>query len=362
MRKRSTLQNSFVVTEDYKDVDSERMDGMDQMSADPMNIVLADNDQVMLKRKRSKKKKIEVIKHPPPDWSKIRSEKAEKWTYSYCSEKWFKEQCKVKIDEVPFDKGGLRYVFHLQDLSHPKKKYVAKMSQDMRDNIKKEIYFNDVRMQAIARHFCHGDKGYNSYNPPKRVDFLEAYVLHLKQREGSPVCHTERYIEGSYKKYNNNVGWVSEDERNTPNAFAHFTYHASKGKLLVCDIQGVGDVYTDPQVHSSENVKAFGRGNLGAKGFENFLRTHRCNPICQYLTLKNINQLPIQQMGTLPANTRIAGNVSTVPFDFDKSGRMPLLSESGFPQIVENKDEPPNTDGRTGGDKESTSCGWCALL
>ncbi len=33
-------------------------------------------------------------------------------------------------------------MFHLQDMSEPKKKYVAKMSQDMRDNIKKEIYFN----------------------------------------------------------------------------------------------------------------------------------------------------------------------------------------------------------------------------
>ena len=128
-------------------------------------------------------------------------------------------------------------------MSEPEKKYVAKMSQDMRDNIKKEIYFNDVRMQAIARHFCHGPKGYNSYNPPKKVDFLEAYVLHLKQRESSPVCHVERYIEGSYKKYNNNVGWVSEEERSTPHAFAHFTYEASKGMDRMVDIHYVA-VYT----------------------------------------------------------------------------------------------------------------------
>ena len=229
-RKISTARQSFVGTLDESKTS-------DQVSADPnqvMNIVLADNihnngNINEIKKRRSKRKKIEVIKHPPPDWSKIRAEKAEKWTYSYIDEKWFKEPCKVKIDEVPFDKGGLRYVFHLQDLQNPDKKYVAKMSQDMRDNIKRDIYFNDVRMQAIARHFCHGDKGYNSYNPPKKVDFLEAYVLHLKQREGSPVCHVEAYIEGSYQKYNNNVGWVSEEARNTPNAFAHFTYEASKG-------------------------------------------------------------------------------------------------------------------------------------
>jgi hypothetical protein len=27
---------------------------------------------------------------------------------------------------------------------------------------------------------------------------------------------------------------------------------ASKKSVLVCDIQGVGDLYTDPQIHSSD--------------------------------------------------------------------------------------------------------------
>ena len=74
-----------------------------------------------------------VTAHPPSDWNKIRSEKAEKWTYSYEKEKWFKEQCKVKIDKVPFAKGGMRYVFHLQDTKNPKLKYVAKTSPDFKN-------------------------------------------------------------------------------------------------------------------------------------------------------------------------------------------------------------------------------------
>lgn len=208
------------------------------------------------------------------------------------------------------------------------------MSQDMRDNTKREIYFNDVRMQAIARYFCHGENGYNSYNPPKKVDFLEAYVLQLQQREGFPVCHVEKFISGEYRKHNNNVGWVSDDARNTPHAFAHFTYEASKHKLLVCDIQGVNDVYTDPQVHTSENQKAFGKGNLGQQGFDNFLRTHQCNPICRYFKLTNINKLPVQVAGTLPAQTQIMYNqVATIPFDFQQQANVPLLSETGFPEL-----------------------------
>ncbi|ETO16281.1 hypothetical protein RFI_21073 [Reticulomyxa filosa] len=143
-------------------------------------------------------------------------------------------------------------------------------------------------------------------NPPKLVDFLEAYVLQLVQREGSPVCHVEKFIEGEYRKHNNNSGWVdTEDLRNTPQAFAHFTYEASKGKLLVVDIQGVNDVYTDPQIHTTENVKSFGKGNLGQKGIDKFLSTHRCNKICHYLKLNNVSQLPVRPEGTLPAATVI---------------------------------------------------------
>ncbi len=36
--------------------------------------------------------------------------------------------------------------------------------------------------------------------------------------------------------------------RYTCAAFSHFTYEASKHEILICDLQGVGDLYTDPQV------------------------------------------------------------------------------------------------------------------
>ena len=32
----------------------------------------------------------------------------------------------------------------------------------------------------------------------------------------------------------------------------HIYTQASKKSVLVCDIQGVGDLYTDPQIHSSD--------------------------------------------------------------------------------------------------------------
>ena len=49
----------------------------------------------------------------------------------------------------------------------------------------------------------------------EQVDFLDAYVLELKDRANTPICAVEKYIQGEYKKYNNNGSW-SDDLRNTP--------------------------------------------------------------------------------------------------------------------------------------------------
>lgn len=102
------------------------------------------------------------------------------------------------------------------------------------------------------------------------------------------LCAVEPYIPGEYRKHNNNFGSVSEDERNTPQAFSHFTYEASNHEILAVDIQGVGDLYTDPQLHTLDG-NDFGKGNLGVTGFHKFMSTHRCNSICRYLKLPQVN-------------------------------------------------------------------------
>ena len=68
--------------------------------------------------------------------------------------------------------------------------------------------------------------------------------MELIERPGHPLCGVEKFIDGPYRKYNSNYGFVSEDERNTPQAFSHFTYVASIKQLIIVDIQGIDDVYT----------------------------------------------------------------------------------------------------------------------
>lgn len=37
--------------------------------------------------------------------------------------------------------------------------------------------------------------------------------------------------------------------------------------MLVCDLQGVNDFFTDPQIHS-EDGKGLGLGNMGLEGID----------------------------------------------------------------------------------------------
>ena len=48
----------------------------------------------------------------------------------------------------------------------------------------------------------------------------------------------EPFLEGEYKKINSNNGLVM-DFSEALAAFSHFTFNASGGEFVVCDLQGV---------------------------------------------------------------------------------------------------------------------------
>ena len=64
-------------------------------------------------------------------------------------------------------------------------------------------------------------------------------------------------------------------------AFSHFSWHHTGGQKLVMDVQGVGDVYTDPQIITAEGGRyGFGGLDSGTTGLIHFACSHVCNPIC----------------------------------------------------------------------------------
>ncbi|TMW65582.1 hypothetical protein Poli38472_008224 [Pythium oligandrum] len=311
MNLQKLYQEGFITVTEYK---NRRLQLVDELSV---------TDKTIKRTTDLIQTDLPVIHREPPDFTLLRERDAIKHVFDSENRKWTSSRIQVKIDPEPFARGGLRQVFHLQDLSvipqlgsngRPMS-YVAKIAIDPNEN--PDTYFRDVEMQAVASMFA---ELYNSYYPPRRVEFLEAWILQLipagetgNLTMSGTICGVEPYIAGEYHKHNNNFGYVSELERNTPQTFSHFTYEASGREMLIVDIQGVADHYTDPQIHTRSG-KEFGKGNLAVRGFERFLASHRCNPICRYLKLPLINpkddadvdedgHAQIDPKGTVPAQT-----------------------------------------------------------
>ena len=89
----------------------------------------------------------------------------------------------------------------------------------------------------------------------------------------------------NYQKFNSNTGWADES---TPwprvmQALSHFSYHASGGQFVLCDLQGGiysnACVLTDPVILSRS--KSYGVTDLGPRGISTFFSNHQCNEFCR---------------------------------------------------------------------------------
>lgn len=192
---------------------------------------------------------------------------------------WHRTLTRVVLSVEPFAHGNMRSSYYLIDLNRPLCRLTAK--RYVRHPAPREQYFDDVSMHSVAGHWA---RLYNSLLPPKLVKFIPAAVLELPHRRPRLTLAMEPLLNGTFDKYNNNCGFLPKKIRWTPQAFSHFTYVYSHQQLMVVDIQGVSDIYTDPQILSPDG-EGYGMGNLGMKGIQRFFHSHVCNPICHQLGL-----------------------------------------------------------------------------
>jgi len=133
------------------------------------------------------------------------------------------------------------------------------------------------------------------------VDFCAGFGSGSPFKQGECVL-IEPFLGRDYKKFNSNSGWVNNDCGVSMAALSHFSYHISKGRELLCDLQGVKDkdeyVLTDPVICSSSGEK-YGLTDCGKAGMVKFFRRHKCTALCNPSWLK-MSDAEARNVGDIP--------------------------------------------------------------
>uniref|UniRef100_A0A667ZHH8 non-specific serine/threonine protein kinase n=1 Tax=Myripristis murdjan TaxID=586833 RepID=A0A667ZHH8_9TELE len=157
------------------------------------------------------------------------------------------------------------------------------------------LCLREIQQQRAAQKLTFAFNQIRPKTIPYSPRFLEVFLLY---------CHSagqwfaiEECITGEFRKFNNNNG----DEivptnllEETMLAFSHWTFEYTRGELLVLDLQGVGEILTDPSVIKSGEKGSydmiFGPANLGDDAIRNFRAKHHCNSCCRKLKLPDMKR------------------------------------------------------------------------
>ena len=233
-----------------------------------------------------------------PSWAPRSAVCARSWTFDADAARWIpRDNVWVSItDEI--NRGAMRTAFRMSEFQPSSRRggsYTESVAKRFHAGAginarqQRDAHFNEAATQMIAEGFArmyNAEPAVASNKRANKIAFASASVLEMP---GGQFANAEFLMPGNYVKHNNNDGAVAS-RREVPQAFSHFTLERSRGALIVVDIQGVGDFFTDPQIHTrvGDGRTHYGLGNLGAEGIRKFCASHRCNAVCRALRLKRL--------------------------------------------------------------------------
>lgn len=252
-----------------------------------------------------------------------------KYLYDLKSYSWKEIPSLIRI-VTPMKKlgrGGMRVCYDVEEIDEDGSSVamVAKLFRPDINNLVEADYYNEGEVQCMCEAFA---ENFNRVRVPPEVkkpniSFLQCYVVRISadripeiyrdkkngffsfrlQPSGEVMFVMEPKLKGLFTKYNSNFGEIFHEDKNynytaeqlarreetfnAAEAFSHFTLVDSGGGMLVCDIQGVHDFFTDPQIHT-ESGDGLGMGNMGMEGIEKWIEQHKCNDICRAVGLREL--------------------------------------------------------------------------
>ena len=213
-------------------------------------------------------------------------------------------QAEFGIEEKEFAAGGFRKAFKATSITEGfnkgtwvVKSYLESAVQLIKDTgqTTEEHTRKSVQMQYLARNFASQLKETIAKDKLDEYgDSFEYKSVYMGKTEDGELLTVEEFIPGDFAKFINNNGIVCEEDTmlcKKAQAFSHFTYEKSEGKVMVLDIQGSGYTLYDPEIasaeiHNEDGGYQFCTGNLAGRAIESFFEVHQCNSYCKLLKLK----------------------------------------------------------------------------
>ena len=206
------------------------------------------------------------------------------------------------FDSKPFAQGRFRMAYKGTYTDPPKKAGQTCVVKELKDSYtwKPTDWNMTLDIQREAQKLAEGFNQFSSTDHP--IHFTDVVVHKVTKSVGRPKLNeyvvVEDFIPGTYKKWVNNYGDISDESKSMP-AFAHWSWVHTKGEIMIADLQGVrGDheyVLTDPVLLSGTVHGKYGCTDTAIEGMAMFFLKHQCNEFCNSLPKPSVHSVGIPQ-------------------------------------------------------------------